>query len=657
MSAIAGIFYIDQKPVDRNHLTKMMDILAHRGSDGGNIWSEDNVGFIHRMLWTTPESLLENLPLEKNNLVITTDARIDNRDELISTLNLNHLPKEKITDSDLILATYQTWGEQCPEKLIGDFAFAIWDKQKQQLFCARDHFGVKPLYYHSSDSIFVFASEIKAIFCLPKIPQVINEERIGDYLIGNFDDLTITSYQNIFRLPPASFMTVTSERISINSYWSLDPVKETCLNSDEEYAAKFLEIFTEAVRCRLRSCSNVGSMLSGGLDSSSITCMARKLLPEEQQLPTFSAIFDRVKECDERQYINTILKRGNYQPHYLNADLRTPLTDINKIFEHEDEAFFAPGFAMMTWGICELARNKGVNILLDGYDGDSTVCHGSGYLHELAREGYWLRLWQEIRGVAKVYNESAWQGFWNYFYAYTLSRSKPIKLWGKINGKLRKTFSIQKDLAQSIYSSFNLDFVKRIDLKQREQKLEEVESSSNQTCQAEHYRILTQGIHAFGLEIFDKAAAAFSLELRYPFWDKRLVEFCFSLPPEQKLSQGWSRIIMRRAMENILPSEVQWRTSKMDFTPNLVYGLLNQEKQTLRQLIFHNCQILSNYINTEILQSIYDNQVSSAKSKPDLKEIRFIWRATSLGLWLNFVADNNSNFSTIEQKESLQQIG
>jgi asparagine synthase (glutamine-hydrolysing) len=182
MSAIAGIFYLDRQPVERDHLSKMLDTLAHRGSDGANIWCENNVGLVHRMLWTTPESLLETLPLEKDNLVITADARIDNRDELISALELSDLPKEKITDSDLILAAYQKWGEDCPTRLLGDFAFAIWDKREQILFCARDPMGVKPFYYYSSGNIFIFASEIKALFTSPYVPCNLNEPMVADYL-------------------------------------------------------------------------------------------------------------------------------------------------------------------------------------------------------------------------------------------------------------------------------------------------------------------------------------------------------------------------------------------------------------------------------------------------------------------------------------------
>ncbi|NES85389.1 MAG: asparagine synthetase B, partial [Moorea sp. SIO2B7] len=163
MSGIVGIYYLNQEPIDRENIGQMLDILAHRGPDGADIWCEGSVGLGHRMLWTTPESLLEKLPLvnHSKNLVITADARIDNREELIVALELNDRPAEKITDSQLILAAYEKWGEQCPEKLLGDFAFAIWDKHKQILFCARDHVGVKPFYYyHQSGQGFIFASEI-----------------------------------------------------------------------------------------------------------------------------------------------------------------------------------------------------------------------------------------------------------------------------------------------------------------------------------------------------------------------------------------------------------------------------------------------------------------------------------------------------------------
>ena len=559
MSGIVGIHYLDERAIDRENLTKMADILAHRGPDGADIWVDGCVGLGHRMLWTTPESLFEKLPYcnQRGDLVITADARIDNRDELIAALQINNRQSDKIADSELILEAYDKWGEDCPKHLLGDFAFAIWDERKQILFCARDHFGVKPFYYYSSDNTFVFGSEIKAIFCLPEVPRQINEVRIGDYLIKNFDDTTITSYQDILRLPPAHSMKVSVTGIEVQSYWKLDPEKEIRLSSDEEYAQEFRRIFTEAVRCRLRSALPVGSLLSGGLDSSSITCVARNILAQQgKTLDTFSAIFDKNTECDERIFINAVLDKGNLNPHYVHGDERTPLSDIEKILWHQDEVFFAPGLPIMSWGLYDATKKEGVRVLLDGHDGDGVVSHGYGYLHELARQGRWLALAIEIRGASKIYSQSAWETFWLYFYNYGMNSvsRKPFKLFRRLRKVIRQRLSRgmsqsnQSQLLSQWSDRINPEFIERINLDERYSQLQQSNMASLESARKEHYKTITSGLEVYALEVLDKAAAAFSIEQRYPFWDKRLVEFCLAIPAEQKLNNGWSRMIMRRAM-------------------------------------------------------------------------------------------------------------
>lgn len=210
MSAISGIFYFDNQPVNISLPERMADCLLHRGPDGGGIWANGPVAFGHRLLHTTPQSLFEKLPLasQSGNLVITADVRIDNRDELIAALGFDHYDFASITDAQLILAAYEKWGEACPAKLLGDFAFAIWDSHNQTVFCVRDAIGVKPFYYYLSDRLFVFATEIKAIFCLPEIVHQPNESRIADHLLGLFRDKTSTLYEGILRLPPAHSITV-----------------------------------------------------------------------------------------------------------------------------------------------------------------------------------------------------------------------------------------------------------------------------------------------------------------------------------------------------------------------------------------------------------------------------------------------------------------
>ena len=281
MSGIMGICYPDRKSVKSDVLREMLDTLAHRGMDRSAMWCENHIGLAQRMLYTTPESLLEELPYydRDRGLTITCDARIDNRQELVSWLGLDDLPLSKITDSQIILAAYCKWGRDCPQKLLGVFAFAIWDERQQQLFCARDFFGIKPFYYCCSDRVFSFASEIKALFCVPEVPQQLNELRIAQYLISNLDDKQITFYQDILRLPPAHSLTISAQGSMIQRYdsLSLEPESELKLSSIDEYAEAYQTLFKQAVSRRIRSCGTVGSMLSGGLDSSSICCTTRDL--------------------------------------------------------------------------------------------------------------------------------------------------------------------------------------------------------------------------------------------------------------------------------------------------------------------------------------------------------------------------------------------
>lgn len=257
MSGIVGIYHLDNQPVDHEDLNSMATSLAHRGPDDVGIWQEGCVGLGHRMLWTTPESLGEKLPLAScsGELIITSDARIENREELIDTLNLHNYPPAKLTDSELILFAYKRWHCHCPEYLLGEFAFAIWDKGRRTLFCARDHFGVKPFYYCKVGQTFMFASEVKALLSLPDVPRKLNEVRIAAYLTTVMQSKTTTSYQGIFQLSPAQILTIKDyAEINLRSYWSLDPkYEELHLSSNQDYSDAFRKIFTEAVQCRLRS--------------------------------------------------------------------------------------------------------------------------------------------------------------------------------------------------------------------------------------------------------------------------------------------------------------------------------------------------------------------------------------------------------------------
>lgn len=657
MSGIVGIYRRHEEQVRTEQLNLMVDAIAHRGVDGSKVWQQQNVGFGHLMLHTTPESLVEELPYcdSARDTVITADARIDNRHELIDLLNLQSECGAKATDSSLILKAYHKWGTDCVQHLLGDFAFAIWDSDKQHLFCARDHFGIKPFYYYTAGSVFVFASEIKAILSLPEVPRELDEDKVADYVIGDFDNLARTFYQGILRLPAGHCLTITAEDLNLNCYWSLDIARETILESDEAYAAEFQRLFTQAVECRLRSALPVGSELSGGLDSSAVSCVAKNLLTnadESAVLPTFSAVFDNLPECDESEYIEEVTDLGGFEPHYMQGDDRTPITDVKDIFWYQDEAFFGPGFAAMTWGICKLANHNNIRVLLNGHDGDSTVSHGFGYLHDLARENRWLALYFELQGVAKIYGESALRGFWKYFSGYTtkkaIARYKYAKLLFKAVRKAGKWLNLSKQVPEqsNFIDNFAPEFAQRSSLSERYYRSLKIGRDSQTSSKKHHYRLLTQGLHALALEIDDKAAAAFGMEMRYPFWDKRLVEFCLSLPADQKLARGWSRVVMRRGMAGILPPKVQWRTSKMDFTPNFKQGLLVQERQSLQKLLEHESEILERYVDLKKVKQKYERG----------KDLQLVWKIISLGLWLNYTEPKfNSKFNSKSEDLSIYQ--
>jgi len=664
VSGIVGIFYLDDRSVESKQLESMVDRIAHRGPDGSNLWLEGSVGFGHRMLWTTPESLLETLPLANatGDIVLTADARIDNRDELIQKLDLSDRPAEKITDCQLILSAYEKWGKDCPQYLLGDFAFAIWDGRQQRLFCARDHIGVKPFYYcYQPGKRFFFASEIKALLSLPEIPRRINEVRIADYLYPMLEDKAITSYQGIFRLPPAQTLTVSvRDDIKLQTYWSLDPSRELILGSDEEYAEAFREIFTEAVRCRLRSAFPVGSHLSGGLDSSSVSCVARNLLQEKDvTLHTFSNIFDEVPECDERTYIEPILEQGGFIPHYQHPDRVGPLTEWEHFFECQDESFIGPS-CYLPWILNRAAQQAGVRVVLDGCDGDTTVCHGDAYFAELARREEWEKFLVEAKAVSQNFKGTPLGFLYQYGIPYLEELAKQWQwvVFAKNAREIRKYFKIsykqlflqhglkpivpefcrslwkklrgQSEPVKKATSVINPRFAEKMGMSYRLESFGGIPKPPV-TVRDFHWRKLTSGVFPFVLELSDLGAAAFSIEARHPFMDKRLIEFCLAVPAEQKLNQGWSRLILRRAMEGILPKPVQWRGGKTDMAPNFIHGLLKHNRDLIDEVVRQHSEDVTEYIDLNLVRQCRDLVFRSAIVQES--NIVYLWQYVSLALW------------------------
>jgi asparagine synthase (glutamine-hydrolysing) len=573
------------------------------------------------MLWTTPESFRERLPLTKGPATLIADARIDNRSELIETLGLEPRGGEPITDAELILAAYEQWDEACPEKLIGDFSFAIWDRSKRALFCARDRLGVKPFYYFRSDRVFVFASEIKALLRLPDVPRQLNETRVAHYLASFFDDTSVTFYHDILRLPPAHAMTVDRGRAQVRSYWALDPHRALRHRSDQEYADGFREIFTEAVRCRLRTTFPVGAALSGGLDSSSVVCTAARdpMTTPLRRLRTFSLVFDGLPECNERSFINEVLNERDVDSCMIPADALSPLADLDHLLDRQDEPFDAPNL-FLHWSLYRAAQAQGVRVFLDGLDGDTTVSHGMGYLTELARAGHWRALATELADASRRLDRPR---------SRLLVRHALRPLAPRL---LRSAWRAVQDTFGSTPVAgpvLRVDFARRVGLTERMNAPRRAGSIRPRTEREFHHASLTSGVIPYALELADRAAASWTLEPRYPFFDSRLVEYCLALPPEQKLHRGWTRMVLRRAMGDILPAAIQWRAGKSNLGPNFVRQVRAAEPD-MAAILATGAPALEGYVDLTALRRLQH----AFCSRPTASHAVTLWKVAALATWL-----------------------
>lgn len=627
MSAIAGFYGLDGRLAAVSDIDRMLGALSHRGPDGHAIWTDAAVGLGHRMLRTTPESLHEHLPCKRGNLVITADARIDNRTELIRLLGLGTQQSEALSDSDLILHAYLKWGQDCPTRLLGDFVFSIWDVSKRHLFCARDHFGVKPFYYfYQPRRRFVFATEIKAIFCFSDIPRQLDETKVGDYMLESFEDKARTFYAQINRLPPASMMLVGQDGIILKEYWSLDPKREVRLRSDGEYAEAFRSLFFEAVDCRLRSAFPVGSMLSGGLDSSSVACVARHLAPDPQScLHTFSIVFDKLKKSDERKYIGSVLGQHKFTPHFIGGDEVTPFDDLDRVLWFQDEPFYAPNFSLSrsAW---RSASESGVRILLDGLLGDNVVSHGVEYLNELANRWRWLALARELKRIIEKSNTdiSLYQPLRRYFVHEGIKPYVPeigLRAW-------RRLHKNPVDPTTNQCAIFRPEYCSRSKILGRLSSAYKYNRKTRASRQA-HHDSLNSGMVQTALETYNKGCSEFAVETRFPFIDKRLVEYCLAIPGTQKISQGYTRIIVRRALKGYLPEDIRWRTDKGDLGWSFINGL-NAKQDLVDITMESSLRFLNRFFD---VRRLGDMQSRRKNGKVIAEELLALFLVTVLSAW------------------------
>ena len=621
MSAIAAAWRLDGAPVHRATLDRMIERTGPPLSDAAGAWVDGPVGLGHRALHATTESLQEKLPFvsEAGDVVVTADVRLDNRDELIATLALPRRGTDVVGDVELVLHAWERWAEECPLHLLGDFAIALWDARRRVMFCARDPAGVKPLYYHLGPRLFAAASGTAALLTVPGVPRRLDELRIASYLVPELEDRVTTSYEGLSRLSAGHRLTVTARGGAPRVYWQLDPTRELARASDAAYAEQFRELFTSAVRCRLRSVSPVAAALSGGLDSSSVVCVARSIQADAGAGPlaTYTARFPTIPGCDEAGYVAAVEAQGGLAPQHLRGDVLDPLGELEDAPVPEIESLHAPGYYMHR-ALYRAARASGRRVFLEGMGGDFAVSHGMGYLDDLARQGRWLALGHEVRQLSRAFRRPIWR----------VLRS----VAGSVAAPpIRRTWRRLKRAGWLGPVRIRADFARRIGVDER---LRATESESRPQvgdgARHEHWRQLSSPRLAAILETLAADADAAGVDLRDPFLDRRLTEFCLALPASQKIQHGQTRVVARRALATLLPPEVCQRPGKATLDLMLGSALAVYGRPRLDRLMNEAASVLSPYVPRDSIRQAYQRYLD--RGQPT--DVSRVWRFATLTLYL-----------------------
>ena len=620
MSGIVGSYNLNGKPAEPLVIRHMTDRLAHRGPDGQTSWLDGPVSLGHAMLQTTPESLFERQPLHEGSLCLTLDGRIDNRDELRTALESHGATLRSDTDAELVLRAYQCWGSECPIHLLGDFAFAIWNATTHELFCARDQMGVRPFYYFANDKIFLFASELRPLLDHAEVQPELNEGMIGEYLAGQISSQEETLYLQLFRLPPGHCLIVSPGRFRMTRYWDFDSLNELHYGNDEAYRDHFLSLLTESVRCRLRSHKPVGCYLSGGLDSSSVLCLAASLKTNglaTQELESFSLLFPGLA-CDESPYIQDVAQRCSAHANTIcvAAEPEASFVECAK----RDRDFPGHPNGIMGNPLRALARDRGVRVLLTGTGGDEWLTGSYLGAGDLLRQGKLPTLHRRIRNDFGASNLSG-----------TIGMALRYGLWPLLPHAMRQL--IRQGLGRHGFPSWlNPDFAKRIHLHNRI-TLEPDRSFYASLAQADIALTIRDGWWAHVFESENREASWFSLEERHPFADRRLAEFAVSLPEDQRWRGQQRKYLLRQAMRGILPETVRQRTTKAEFSPIFL--------QTFRSLggsrFFDSLQVAAmGWVDADKIRRTYASIEAGATNSPDSATSGLcpLWMVVGIELWL-----------------------
>ncbi|MGA8983489.1 MAG: asparagine synthase-related protein [Candidatus Acidiferrales bacterium] len=606
MSGIVGMYDRSGAPIERALLQALVHFLSFRGPDARETWSNGPVGLGHTMLRTTRESQIESLPASLNGQFwITADARIDCREELEATLAPEpNAPRRAATDSELILRAYATWGDACVQHLRGDFSFAIWDAQKRILFCARDHFGVRPFYYSEVGELFLFSNTLDCLRQHPEVSDELNDAAIGDFLLFGLNcDVATTTFRAIRRLPAAHTLTISPEGLRIQRYWSAPMGGRIRYHRVEDYIEHFQLLIQAAVADRLRT-DRVGILLSGGLDSATIATTARELAKAPrgtEDLRAYTLVFDSLIADQERLFAQ---QTGDF----LKIPIRFIPMDDWKPFERWDDADLAwpepvddPFFA----GLFDLSRviSADCRVTLSGEGGDNLMFFQMWpYVQDMMRNREWKNLAMETSRYLWI-RPSPWAGI----------RRRAKDFFGK--GSTTPSYPLW--LAD--------DFANRLNLKERAREWMEPRSSSQThpvLPKAHASLAIPQWSKLFELQ--SPGVTRCPLEVRYPFLDLRVVDFLLALPP---FPLFFEKKLLRSAAAGRLPESVRTRRKTPLASSPLIAHLRKPQTKWMDRINWH--AEMESYVDT--------SGMAALRSDTPAEQADIDVRPLCLNFWLQSV--------------------
>jgi asparagine synthase (glutamine-hydrolysing) len=559
MCAICGIVERG-RPAQREVVDAMAASMHHRGPDSRGVFAgEEGVALASCRLAVIDPRPEGKMPVatEDGRVQLVYNGEVYNYRELRAELEPKGHRFRTETDTEVILRAYEEWGDRCVERFNGMWAIAIWDGRRDRLFCSRDRFGVKPFYFRHDGKRFVFASELKAFCHDPETRLEPNLPVVRDYLeLARIDHTDGTFFAGIRQLPPAHSLVLDDKGLRIQRYWELKPGRAP----SGDPAPLVRELFFDSVRLRLRSDVAVGTCLSGGMDSSTLVCVAASLLRDEAEaaeslrgrLETFTAWFPD-PGLEERPYAEAVAEHTGAHPHWVTFDSQQLVSDLPSIVESQDEPFGSTSIAAQ-WYVMKAAREAGITVMLDGQGSDEVFAGYSTFFGErfadLLRTGRMRALAHETGAYRKE------------------SGASPVGVAAQL-GRAFAREPLERHLRPRLSGAHALVHA---DLRGHGPvPVAHANGFPDLLRRRLALMIARRGLPEL-LHSEDRNSMAHSIEARVPFLDYRFVELVFSLGGEQLIADGRTKAVLRRALGDLLPEAVRERRTKLGFpTPEARY--------------------------------------------------------------------------------------